>query len=488
MPVLEFGEYAPDIPDLANAGTEVAKNVIPAVIGFEEFKSEEVFSDALDGYARGFLAVFSPDGDFYSYAGDGTKLYMMSSNSWADAGTGYSLGSEEVWDILKGDTQVIAATINEHVQVDTIGTGTFSPLITSTAKPKANTLANVRGFLVLGDTDETTEGRRRNGVRWSALGNSADFDAAAATQSGFEYLEGNGGKVQKIIGGPHGLVFMEREIWLMQYAGLPVIFRFDRLSENRGLLAPQGAIQVGSSVYFLDAEGFFKMPVTGGEPVPIGKFRVDETVINSIDNNNLHRVRTVADPTNSTIYWSYPTTGGNPDKIAVYNYFADRWSLVERNHELICVDRTKSATLDESTYASLSIDAEDYNMDSSIYQGGAVRVGMFDLTHRLNYFTGTGLDAVLETGEKKPDGDAEQFIRSVRPLVSGSSATTTVQVGTRNLLTDTVSWSSAASVNSTNGRADLRSRARYMRFRANISGGFDSALGFEVEPKVKGKA
>ena len=77
--------------------------------------------------------------------------------------------------------------------------------------------------------------------------------------------------------------------------------------------------------------------------------------------------------------------------------------------------------------------------------------------------------------------DARAFVRSLRPLVQGNSATTVnAKVGGRNRLVDTVSWTDASTMNAT-GTCPVRSNARYHRLRMDVSGGFDRVMGSEVE-------
>ncbi len=485
MAVIEFGDYSPDIPELKNAGVSTATNCVGYPWGYKEMKSLAEFSDGLPAYARGFISAETDADVWYGYAGTESKLHLLATTSWSDAGTGFSLTSEEGWEFLKWETEVYAATISEHVQKDTIGAGSFSALITSTSKPKARRIAQVGQFLVLGNIDEAVEGTHPDRVWWSALNDPTDFDVSVTTQSGFQDLTGGGGAIQKVIGGPHGIILKEREIWLMRYEGPPTLFRFDRLHENRGTIAPGSVIQVGSFIYFLDRDGFYRMPYAGGEPVGIGKDRVDNTITGEMDENSLHRVSVTYDATTSCILWGRPRTSGDPDRIDVYNVVSNRWSVIEQSHELLALDRTRAFNIDTAPMASWNIDTEDFDIDSSIYKGGALRVGAFSSAHRLGYFTGSALTATLETGEVQPMSPGRAYINMVRPLVTGSG-TATVQVGTRELQTDSVTWSGAESVNS-QGYAENIANARYMRFRVNVTGGFTDAMGVEIEPRPAGE-
>ena len=117
--------------------------------------------------------------------------------------------------------------------------------------------------------------------------------------------------------------------------------------------------------------------------------------------------------------------------------------------------------------------------------GGRLQLTAFDTSHNLARFTGTGLAATIETSEFQPLPGRRCFINKVRPIIEGSDAVATVQMANRNKGTDTASFGSAVSLN-TSGDAPVREDNRYHRVRVNISGGFDHAQGCDVTWKGRG--
>ena len=107
----------------------------------------------------------------------------------------------------------------------------------------------------------------------------------------------------------------------------------------------------------------------------------------------------------------------------------------------------------------------------------------FDTAHKSGDFSGSALTARLETAEVASEDGTVLYCDNVRPLVQGSTATNTVYLATRNTLTPAHTYSSGVTQNSATGEHNLRDAARYMRFRVDIAGGFDHALG--VRAKVK---
>jgi len=74
----------------------------------------------------------------------------------------------------------------------------------------------------------------------------------------------------------------------------------------------------------------------------------------------------------------------------------------------------------------------------------------------------------------------------VRPLVDGSNATVTVQVGTRMNQNENYSYTLAQSVNDL-GEMNFREKARYHRVRVNTTGNFNDAFGVDITAQERGR-
>ena len=100
-------------------------------------------------------------------------------------------------------------------------------------------------------------------------------------------------------------------------------------------------------------------------------------------------------------------------------------------------------------------------------------------------FNGTSLNAELETKELADPNGNTMVLTGVRPLVDGSSATVTVQSGTRNNQNENFSFGLAQAQN-TLGKMSFRNKARYHRIRVNTSGEFNDAFGVDIDVKMGG--
>ena len=111
----------------------------------------------------------------------------------------------------------------------------------------------------------------------------------------------------------------------------------------------------------------------------------------------------------------------------------------------------------------------------------------FGTDNKLGTFTGSPLVARFETAEFSPNEGGFFHLRAVRPLVTGSPSLVTVAVAKR-VSTDNAALTYASGVtrNSRSGVCDFRDEVRFGALRKDITGGFDKALGLQIEGEVSG--
>jgi hypothetical protein len=204
-----------------------------------------------------------------------------------------------------------------------------------------------------------------------------------------------------------------------------------------------------------------------------------------VDLSYLGRICATADFDKQIIYWAYPATGntgGRCNKILCYNFSPNakkRWSFIEGlDIEFLYTSLSEGYTLEGLDAISSSLDALSFSLDSRVWTGENYILSGFNNAHKQINFTGTAMDAVLETMELQAFPGNRANVSLIRPVVDGS-ATVTVQMGTRDTQGDSVSYANAVSVNQT-GDCPVRSNARYHRVRVNISGDFNHAEGVDI--------
>lgn len=483
--MIPIGEYRPDLPDFQNPGATVALNVVPAATSYRPLAGLSAYSDALDDRCQGAFATRDSGGNVHNFAGDAGKLYTLVDQGWVDAsrssGGAYSTPADGAWSFGQFGDLVVAMNGVDAPQKWRLGSSARFEVLGG-SPPVARCITVVRDFLVMGRVSGYA-GR----VQWSAIDDAEDWAPSATTQADGQDLP-DGGWVQAIVGGEYGTVLQERSIKRMTYVGAPIIFQFDEIARNRGVVAEGSVASFEATTFFLDTDGFFAL-VDGRQVVPIGDQKVDKTFWRRVSQSHLHRISAAIDPINKLYVLAYPgqdSADGTPNRLLIYNWTAARWSEAEIQAERVYRALSgASATLDSLDGVTASLDALGFSLDSRVWTGGLILLSAFDTSHRLCLFTGQNLAATVETGEQQLFPGRRALVTSVRPLVDG--ATPSVQLGTRNRTVDPVSWSVAAPINA-QGACPVRSAARYHRARVSLpaGGSWEHLQGIDIEAHREG--
>jgi hypothetical protein len=470
-------EWLPDLPSLAASGE--ALNVIPDSLGYRPLPSLGVYSNALTGRCIGFAGFKSKAGVAYDIAASGTSssisassLYQLGDVSWTDVSKGggtYTTSANAFWEFAQWGDWLLA--VNGTTAPQRLSLGASAAVDLGGSPPAASHIAIVRNFVVLGNISGSPQS-----VQWSGIEAPETWTGDQTNLADSQELVGDHGQVQKVIGGEYGLIFMERAVYRMTYAGLPYIFQFDKLGSPVGALAPQSVVNVGQRVWFLSENGFYYH--NGVEETPIGRGKVDRYFLGDLSEANAHRVFGAADPRNQIVVWLYPSNSsanGSPDSLIIYNWALDKWSRGEVDAEILARFLTPGYTLDGLDSFSSSLDTLPASLDDPAWMGGRMSFAAFDTSHRLSTFTGTALDATVDTKEIEPVVGSRAHCRSVRPIVDGGT-TVSVKVGYRNLPTETPTFNAMVAVNSA-GECPVRINARYQRYRIETSGDYNFIIG-----------
>lgn len=492
MADIPFGEFMPDRPDAQNGANE-AKNVIPVADGYRPLKAATSYgSNGLGARVQGAVSAQDATGIAYNYAGDVSALYALQSATWTDISStaGYATDQSDHWEFAKFGDRIIATNYTNPIQSLLMGGAQFLD-IGGSSIPKCRHVGVVGNFLVLGNTSDQVDGLVPNRVWWSGLDNPTDFptpgtDSAIAVQSSYNDLVGEGGWVQRIVGGQYGLVFQEKEIHRMTYVGPPLIFQFDSFEQRRGTPAPGSVVAMGRDVYYLGQDGFYVC--NGIQSEPIGAEKVDRYFFDDMDPNYYDRIHGMLDPYNKIVMWVYPGSGsvsGACNKALLYHWLLKRWSYAEFASEYVYWSLGEGYTLEGLDAVSASLDALPASLDSRVWAGGSLYFSIFGASHQLQLFTGTEMNSTLDTKEFQLWDGYRADVDLIRPVMENMTGTMTAQVGSReSSFDDSVTWS-AAIANDADGNIPVRANGRLMRIRINTTGGYKSASGAKVLEAAK---
>jgi hypothetical protein len=467
MAIQLWGEYRPDVSDLRGNNTRVIENVIPRGDGYGPVSDVTAYTSALASACRGaFRGIASGSGQSYIFAGTQTKLYLMDNadQTWDNvsktAGAhDYALPDNGIWQFAQYGDFVVAVQGGDAPQVFELGVDTeFADLAGS--PPIATHVTVVNEFLLLSGL-VSNYGR----VQWSARSDITGW-TAGTDESDFQDMP-DGGDVSAIAGGEHSAILLQDyAMRRMTYQpGNPVIFSFDRISEDVGILARYSVVKAGQRIFFISNSGF-QQSIDGSVPTPIGKERVDNTFIDEWDDDNVQLTFGFPDPRGTRVYWAYKTTNGAADlfdKILCYDWALDRWTPISISGEYVTSLPQVGQTLEGLDSLGFTLDTLPVSLDSFPASFGK-EISVFDSTHVLGFMRGSALEATLETPEQGEPG-RQSFISGCRPLSDADDIYG--QVSSRQTPASARTWNTEAAVDAA-GLIPARVDTRYYRVRNRI--------------------
>lgn len=367
---------------------------------------------------------------------------------------------------------------------------TFKPI---TSAPIAKYCATVREWLVVANTEDLTYGVRKQRVWWSAIGDPvrwpdpiAEASAAAILQSDFQDLLGTQGQITGIVPGlanADAAIFFERGIFRMLFGVFPFTFTFDAVEGARGTLSSKSLVLVGNVVYFFGEDGFYVFD--GVSSQAIGNQKIDDYFITDLNKSYVKNIIGAVDPEKKLIYWAYPSNSSSDglcDRIIIYNYQINEWSLVVEDTSYLFISETLPTTLEQLDSLYPTLEDIPFSLDDAIFAGGISKLTCFDHNFSMGYQSATNKAATLETGQfNQPLGKRGNIINS-RVILDAFDDNFTVQVGYRDQMTNTWQWSNPVSPRDS-GYVPHRKNSRFFKLRINILEGssWNTFQGFEVQ-------
>lgn len=474
---LPVAEWLPDQPEY-EGGTARVVNAIPQASSYRAINGLVSLTDELDSRVfRGFVAK-DDSGVVNNFAGDAGKLYRLSGTTWGDVSKagGYTVTN---WEFAKYGERIIAASKAEPIQYYDLGVSAlFADLAGS--PPKAEHVAVVRDFVVLGNLDDGgTQYPAR--VQWSGFNNSEVWGVDLATQTDFQDLLGNGGEIQRIVGGEYGVIFQENSIWRMDYVGPSTVFRFDEVERGRGTPAPNSVCWQGEQIFYWGNDGFYLF--NGVSSQPIGAEKVDRYVKNRVDTSRYSEFVGAVDRRNRLVVWSVPLLEGGSELI-IFSWAIGKWGQSSAQIEAINEFADAGYTLDDLDTILTDIDTDSIPVDSPEFRGGSLKLAAFTTAHRLATFSGAQLDIEVDTAETADPNGGRLFIDTVRPAVEGGTAS--VALISRNNIGGNAVTGDFKVINDI-GECQYHKDVRFLRFRIRATGGCEHIQGVRAYYKPAGR-
>lgn len=162
-------------------------------------------------------------------------------------------------------------------------------------------------------------------VSWSDSGDYTNWTVTALTQAG-SFRIPRGSKIMGGLQGPQfGFIWTDVDVWAMQYIQPPLVFGFNKLAEECGLIARHAAGVVNSTVYWMGNNQFYQYAGAGVQPVICS---VWDVIFQDLDTNNLDKIHVASNNGFGEISWYYPSLSGGSgevDSYVKYNFILNCW-------------------------------------------------------------------------------------------------------------------------------------------------------------------
>lgn len=470
---LQFQEWLPDQPAISGQLLE-AKNVYPVAAGYAPFPSINDYGNAATENLNS-VAVGKFGDEVKLFAGGETKLFLFNSttNNLDDVSKSGGYSSAHYWKYAQFGRVVLATNNSQPIQAWTIGSSSqFADL--SASAPIAKYIAVVRDFVVaasLGSSDPLK-------VQWSDINDETNWVSGTTSQSDYQIMP-DGGNITGITGGEFGLVFLEKSIIRMTYAGSPLFFQFDVISKGLGCFAGNSIAQYGATSFFLADDGFYMCD--GNAVTGIGVEKVDRFFFNDCDLTKLDTMSAAIDPIKKLVVWNYANVDGGRSML-VYNFKLNRWSRVAVANPADVVGQAATTGVDLEGLGLIYPNLDDVpaSLDDRLWVGGKFRFSGAR-GNKLVLFTGDNYESEIITADIETTYNS--MVSLVRPQIDNGSAT--ISVASRKELDDNIQFSSEVAT-SQEGRASFRNSGRYHRFKIKPTGNWTNAMSIDIETKNQG--
>ena len=474
---LPFGEWLPDQPAHLNPGSTVATNVYHAASSYKPVKGLVPYSgtSTVTQNAKGAGSFRDNTNAVFTFVGTKNNIYKLTSGSFTSVKGGLTISGTDTdfFTFTQFGQFIIASNGVNPPMYYQMGTSTnFATLQSLTSSIGSGTVPSkfrvsgvIRDFLVTGNIENA-----KNRVAWSGLNDISTWEAGLKS-SDIQDLPGSGGQVVAITSGEVGYVFRQNQIVRMDFVGGSTIFRFSVISPNRGAVYGQTVSQDNRQVFFYADDGFFQ--INGDKVIPIGAEKVNRFFDLDLNKAFSDRITAAVDPFNTLAIWLYPSknnagnTTGICDRLLIYNYVTEKWSIANVKASQIFEQFVTIDTVELMDLISENVDEINISLDTPYWTTGQLYLGAIDENFKAAIFSGTNLEAELETKEAEIFPGKRANITGVRPLVDANA---NVIIKTRNRLADPITSSISSSMN-TSGINPVRQSGRYMRANVKVPAG-----------------
>lgn len=283
-------------------------------------------------------------------------------------------------------------------------------------------------------------------LRWSDVSDYNVWTASSVNQAG-SFRIPSGSKIISCIQGPQqGLIWTDLDLWAMQYIGPPLVYGFNKIGANCGLIAPKAATQLNNITYWMAQKQFFMLSNTGPQIIPCP---IWDVVFQNMNPAYTDNIRAASNSAFNEIWWFYTSANSTTnDSYVKYNTLLQVWDYGNLG---------RTAWIDQSVLGP----PIGSGADNNLYQhevGNSAAGGAMNVNFTTGYF-------------QVAEGDQQVFIDQIWPdmkwnTYSNSAANATVYftINSVNYPGDTPISYGPYAINQSTQYLSIRVRGRLFSF------------------------
>lgn len=465
--MIPFGDWLPDLAEYGHPGLVLARNASPLANGAWRHVPGPVV-----------VGKFHVPGDTQPNA---TSLRPRDSGEpYIYVTTQETDGSYRIWELYSGAEVTSAANPGYcsrfflfYDKVYVAGSTKLYSMLPGQSQfqivagaPGGRHLTVIGDYLIVGSTYTTTDGTVRFRLQWCGTGNATQWTVG---QNNSDFQDLDGPIVTMVGGADYGIVFTTKSVYRMSPAAPPIVFQFQKILTHYAAESSYSPVAYGANIYYIAPSGVYGI-MDGSQLKALGQDVVDREITQ--DFLRPKSIGAALDQSANIIAFSYRYRDGVEFRLICYNIVTGKWFQIELDGEPYI------------RYPIPVIVSNDVRLETTVlgFISSETPQGIPAATAWV--FGGDPLVAELMTGDQGGQAQVTEF--TVRPYVQGSENTRVqVALGFRNSLSDPLQWTPMQDLDSL-GEVHFRKTCRYYRFRFQISGGFKSATGYDVDLRLSG--
>ena len=288
-------------------------------------------------------------------------------------------------------------------------------------------------------------------VAWSDQEDFTQWTPASDNDAGSNLLSGGTIMVgAKRLRGGNILLWSDTTAFLMQFTADTLIFNFNIVGTNCGLIAPKASVEVGGLSFWMTKQSFF---MYDGYSKKLNSSAIERFVFDDFNFDQRSKVFAAHNSKHDEVWWFYPSQNSNfNNRYVIYNMKEGTWSIGSMD---------RSAWIDAPTWPYPLAANEDGT--SYIYQH---ELGKDD--------DGSAMDCTLQTAPLDI-GDGEQIadLFGWVPDFEDQSGQILLTVELKDKPNSVSEVIGPYGINATTEKIDMRNSARSMSFKlqSNVLGG-----------------